>query len=439
MPLISILIYSIGILIAIQLLHITYYKIRYPFWNKLSAFHTYQWWYWLLNEKTLNSIKLSREGKYYRNNYKTIKLNENMNISNIVNFINNHFMNFNDTTYKITEQQLSNIYSTDTYITTSIMEDGSINGIIISLPFLFWSRNFNIHENKNNKAFKYKTKNYSFSKIQYVDFLCVHKKHRKNNIATTLIYTHLLNVKNVVDSNTNFTPHLNHNLFLFKNEGFKTKALVPVLNYNGYIVDLENVDLNSCKENISVLKSQHCQCTYLDPKNSKQLNDFINCIYNIQTIKNCNIEFISIFPEEILINHIKSSEILIYILKCKNELIGFYIFKNIHSLINSKKYEFISCCSLQLSQNNENYKKTFIWGFKIACVLCKNHLNNLYCSNNKHSYDLCCIEDIAHNNNIIHKIGINNESRHIYKIPLYYYMYNGLIHTRDSKKAFILS
>jgi hypothetical protein len=439
---IYILIYSVLLILSIHTLIIFYYKVKYPFWNKLNAFHKYKWWYWFYNQKIIDYIELSRESNYYNKNYNTLCVDnniENKTLTPIIDFINKNYMNYSDALYSIAPAQLKNIYSKSTYLTLCYDETTNIKGTLISIPFLMWCKDFKINNNETNK---YKKENTDFIHINYVDYLCVAEKQRKQNIAPTIIYSHLVNVKNIVKQHQDENLYISNydkikHVFLFKNEGFSTKALVPVVEYTGYVIDLDNITLTACNENTAILEKHQCSCKQLIPTNKELLNNVINIIYTISNFDKYGLEFVSLFPKEMLINHIISNDIIIYCLFKQNTIVGLYLFKNIHSLIDNNKYEFISLCSLNLFNKSNNYYPPFIYGFKLACVLCKNHLNNLYCVNTKYSYDLCCVEDISHNHHIITKARIN--SKYKYKIPLNYYTYNGLIHTKHSSKILIIS
>ena len=54
--------------------------------------------------------------------------------------------------------------------------------------------------------------------VGYVDFLCVHKKHRKKGIAQKIIYTHAVQA----------SQNMENPIFLFKREG-KLNFIVPLL------------------------------------------------------------------------------------------------------------------------------------------------------------------------------------------------------------------
>lgn len=441
---IIILLYIVTVFIIINILNIVTYKIKYPFWSKLSGFHTYQWWYWIHGQTIVNSIKLSNKNKYYNNDYVTEHFNTRCTddiLNNFIAFINKEYMNYNDAVYSISKIQLESVFSPTSFVTLCY-DDGeksSLKGTLLSIPFLMWCKNFKIN---NNMKMKYDTGDNDLLQINYVDYLCVSKHHRRSNVASSIIYTHLTNVEHHVDNLKSKNIYASNydkiqDIYLFKNEGFSTKALVPVVDYNGYVIDLDNVTLNECGANIEVLNTYKCRCVHLDPNNTSLLNTAIDSIYSTNNYGEYSFEFVSLFTKEIFINHVKSVDIVVYCLIEKDALIGLYLFKDIHSLIDNKTYEFVSCCSLNLKNKSDRHYKPFIYGFKISCVLCSDYLTTLRCSNTKYSYGLCCVEEISHNYNIITKVGLNNKNKYV--IPFRYYTYNGIIHTKHPSKILIIS
>ena len=67
--------------------------------------------------------------------------------------------------------------------------------------------------------------------LQYVDFLCVHKKYRKKGLAPKIIYSHYVN------SRYNESEYV----YLFKREG-DTTSIVPLTIYNNYLFNISNWD-----------------------------------------------------------------------------------------------------------------------------------------------------------------------------------------------------
>jgi len=446
---ISILTYVIITITIIWIIIILSFKFKYPFWSKMDAFHTYKWWYWLYNEQFINNKQLTRECKYFNNSFKfnnlTYIIENNNFLNNLVEFINEYYMNYNDAKYNINNSHIQQIVNKHGYITTVSVKNKNFNetnntnegenlqGCIISIPIYFWCNNF-----KNtfiNKQLKYPQNNDEFININYVDFLCVSDKHRKKEIASQLIYTHLTNMYED-QKNTHNTKNAIYSMVLFKNEGFKTKSLVPIVEYNGYIVNMNSLAIEQCRENITILEKSNMKCVHVEPQNKLLLMSCINNLYDINVIKKSGFNFASLFTKKTLINIINNNDLLVYCLIKEDKPQCFYFFKNIHSLIDTISYEFMCIASIDLNYN-KRCSKEFIYGFKIASVMCMNQLNELYCTNTDKSYDICCIEELSHNFNIIHSTSIQHN--HKYKIPLTYYSYNAIIHTKKPNEILIIS
>jgi hypothetical protein len=464
--LINLILYTILILIFIYICHFLYYKIKHPFWSILPAFHKRKLWYWFLDEQIINYSNLSRESKYYNYTYKTTHIplinEENTDvINNVVSFINMYFLNYSDAMFSISNTQIDNITRTGTYLTITEC-DKDIHGCIVSYPVLFWCKNMKYNElyvplNKKYKNYDdYKKKdiqhkcNDTFMHSNYVDYLCIHEKYRNHNKAAILIYTHITNILDSVNKNALNKIQTDYvlPLFLFKNEGILNTSLVPIIKYNGYVIDLDNITLNNCLVNLDVLKKESSECILLNGSTAHIINSFIDIIFNTRLMDDCGFNIIFMFTKEMLLKQLNTNEIIVYCITTNGICSGYYIFKNIHSLIDNTSFEFECIASIDTSYKNNKgtISNSFIFGFKIACVLCKTMLNNLYIKtlpdekniNTKEaSYKLCCIEETSHNYHIIHMSNIYK--RHKYNIPLAYYSYNGLIHTKKPQNVFIIS
>ena len=68
--------------------------------------------------------------------------------------------------------------------------------------------------------------------VGYVDFLCVHKKHRKKGLAQKIIYTHAVNA----------SKYMEKPIFLFKREG-ELNFIVPLIAYNSYTFSTKKMTL----------------------------------------------------------------------------------------------------------------------------------------------------------------------------------------------------
>ena len=63
--------------------------------------------------------------------------------------------------------------------------------------------------------------------VNYVDYLCVHKKNRKQKVAPNLIYTYYVTQRN----------ETSNPIFLFKRESAKT-MIVPLTTYLSYAFNI---------------------------------------------------------------------------------------------------------------------------------------------------------------------------------------------------------
>lgn len=416
------------------MIYIVYWRIRSPFWTKLPAFQCYKWHYWFMNPQFISKTALLREGHYYNKNVITIPLTQlletkelkSLNPSSlntlVLKHINQNYLNYDDVIYTISNNDLHSINRTHSLISYLKTESDEIDASIISYPCLLFSTP-SFHMKTEKKYFK----NKDFVETNCVDYLCVKQTMRKKRIAPQLIYSHISNADN--SSETPFSC-------IFKNEGFKTPSLVPFVSYTCYIYDGSSIE--NIQHNIRILSLNNVSCVELNPLNKTELHKVLATLYD--TLRNDNYFNTIILPHrDTLINYLNNNIISIFILIDKEgNHKGYYIFKDIHSLVDNKDYEYVCLASVDLTYPIERKLSIdFKYGFKIACFLCKTKFNQLYKPTENTSYSLCCVEEIAHNylilrdNNMIQKCS--------YTIPMYYYTYNILLHTHKPERVFIFT
>ena len=234
--------------------------------------------------------------------------------------------------------------------------------------------------------------------VGYVDFLCIHKNHRKRGLAQKIIYTH------AVDA----SKYMENPIFLFKREG-ELNFIVPLIAYNSYT-------FSTIKLSVPNLNIENTFVTMI--VNSGNLELFF---HYFKEIKN---EFLCvIFP---CIENIKAQidrKLLFIILILENNNpVGCYIFRNPFTFYNNKNS--IECIASYYSQG---YKNVFIKSFQNAIVLIKQ----------KNPFHYLIIENISNNNIIIKNIIKSNIT--LWKCPMAYYFYNYVYRPFLPKDVFLLN
>jgi ribosomal protein S18 acetylase RimI-like enzyme len=398
------LLYLIAFFILLVCIFFIYIRLKYRFWSIQPVFHYYDLYYWIFNIGIINH-ELPQKNKY--TNFKNIQTFEIEQLTNkeIILFtllVQQHYFINKENKFYPKEENIINyfkghnnpsyisFYSKPTMLyeikTNNIIEDNKIVGVITSRPL-------NVSIITDNKI-----NNFS---VYYVDYLCVHKQYRKQNIAPQLIQTHEYNQR-----------YNNQNIVvsLFKREEELT-GIIPLTLYKTYCYDISNwsksLELNP---SIKLLKG--------DNQNIYYLYNFLKTYSNIWSI---------IISPEIsnILELIKTNNIFVRMLvnSVSTEVEAFYIFKRTCTFISNEK-EIISCIASMKSPKLTN--KDFINGF---CV-------SLSYFNKTFSY--LTIENISHNYIILNSNILGNYS-YIISSTYAYYFYNFAYQPFDSSKVLIIN
>jgi GNAT superfamily N-acetyltransferase len=232
--------------------------------------------------------------------------------------------------------------------------------------------------------------------LQYVDYLCVHKEHRKKGIAQQLIGT--------------LYYYQRHNSYykvsLFKNEG-KQRAIIPFAKYETYRIKLAVIP------NLKL----HPEYTF-----TKVTDKNIYKLYEIfSQIKADFLYYISVNLTNLLLL-ITTGNIELYYLSHKDVILSLYYVRNSHCYNEDNKIVKEIYCSYKAQKCSKEY---FQNGFQLL-------LHKLQ----EQSYE-SIIENVGHT---IWLVDWLKSSGYIITIDMYlvgYYLYNYLHKTVDSTHLFI--
>ena len=361
------LLYYVIIIIIILIILIAYFKLKYPFWSKQPVFHFHNLYYWMFPPGIIQH-EMPEKNKYYD---ETIFFFEFFKVPTQKKalcefFIKSNYAPHKHEHYKPPKHGIIDYFKshTDKSYFSFIEQQKKIIAIMTTRP---------LYCKINNKVFP----------LYYVDFLCVHKKHRKKGIAPKIIYTHYVKHRN---------KHKNC-IFLFKREGAKN-AIVPLTNYYNYFFDIEkwprNILFDEPEINSVIIGSENFDL-FLDV--FKRLDESrFKCI---------------IFPSVSHILHlIKKKLIFVSVTMIYKEPFDIFIFRNSYTYYNKKR-------SVELIASfNETREPIFCLSFLSALDKIRNEI----------SCEKLFIENIS-NNNIIIK-NILNRYSYKEKITTSYYFYN---------------
>jgi hypothetical protein len=340
------ILYVLGFFILFIILFFGYIRIKYKFWALQPVFHFYDIYYWFVNVGVIRK-ELPEKNRY--TNFKNIKtypfedVKERI-LKESILLIQLNYLRNNDNTFS---PKIDNIvpyfrgHNTSTFWsvymepdllidnkTGKTIEEEKIIAVITSRP---------LHVKINNGR-----KDASFD-VFYVDYLCVNKNKRKQNIAPQLIQTHEYN-----------QSHLNKKISvsLFKREEELT-GIIPLTVYKTYCFNMRNwtKPLNLLAK-ITLLTG--------DKQNMYYFYNFINEIEN-ENMKKFDLV---IFPEISNLNElVLTKNIFVKMLVVNGNIEAVYIFKKSCTFI-EKDQEIISCIASICSESL--VREDFIQGFKVA-------------------------------------------------------------------------
>ena len=392
-----------GIILCIILFFI-YIRIKYRFWALQPVFHFYDIYYWFINVGIIRH-ELPEKNRY--TNFKNIttktfeQLSETV-IKQIVILIQLNYLRNNENTFT---PQKNNIvpyfigHSAPTFWSyyteeellidnknSTTIKENRIIGVITSRP---------LHVKINNRR-----KDASFD-VYYVDYLCVNRNKRKQNIAPQLIQTHEYN-----------HSHENRNISvsLFKREEELT-GIIPLTVYKTYCFPMKKWGQPPLLEaRLSLLTG--------DKQNMYYLYNFINKTTNKWDILIC--------PEiSNVIELVTTQNLFIKMLVIDGEIEAAYLFRKTCTFI--KKDEEVISCIASIKGTHISIKE-FINGFKLALwSIIKTHNNFKY----------LIAEDVSDNAIIISNLSIKTHPLAI--SPTAYFFYNFAYSPFKSEKCLIIN
>jgi hypothetical protein len=398
------ILYILAGVILLIILFFIYIRIKYRFWALQPVFHFYDIYYWFVNVGIIRH-ELPEKNRY--TNFKNITTNKFEEVTEIIlkqiiiliqlNYLRNNENTFTPQKDNIVPYFIGHSAPTfwsyytepelliDNKNGTTIQED-KIIGIITSRP---------LHVKINNKR-----KVSSFD-VYYVDYLCVNRNNRKQNIAPQLIQTHEYNYS-----------HQNRNISvsLFKREEELT-GIIPLTVFKTYCFPMRKWGQPQLLEaRMSLLTG--------DKQNMYYLYNFIN--------ETTNKWDILIWPEiSNLIELVETKNLYIKMLVVDGEIEAAYIFRKTCTFV-KKGEEIISCVASINGTRLSN--KEFIQGFKMALWTIIEKQQN---------FQYLAIEDVSDNSYIIDNLVIKTHPLAV--SPTAYFFYNFAYSPFKSGKCLIIN
>jgi hypothetical protein len=375
-----------------------YIRLKHKFWTAQPVFHFYDFLYWIKNVGIINKHlpcknKYTNFAEIQTINYSNVSESQ---ISRFMAFIRLNYLNNGD---NIFAPQRNNVlpyfknnnqpcfwsfYMAPTQYCDShnnVITDHIIAGCITSRPMQVFIGTAELP-------------------VYYVDYLCVDKSKRRQNIAPQLIQTHEY-----------YQSHHNKNISvsIFKREAELTN-IIPFTSFTTFCYRAD------------IWKRPPPKLLFLSLENGSGTNIYY-CINFIRTFQSSNT--IIVMPSmENIIELIQSDNMHIKILFMGKDIVAIYIFKRTCATLDAAG-EIVTCiCSIKAESITHNQ---FMIGFhNSACAVI---------SKIDAKIGYLAIENVSDNNLILN--GLANR-RHIMDIPNAYYFYNFAHEPFKSTKAIML-
>jgi len=315
--------YIILSIIVFTIISYIIYKVKYGYWTKQPVFHYHNILYWYNPPGVIEKgdVEIS---KYYNPEIEFIESDKITTEKKELfgTLLKSHFMPYKGEKYSPTTRQIMNSFQSHirpSYIALNY-DKKSLISVLTTIPIEIYFDG-NKHE------------------IYYADYLCVHKKYRKQGVAQRII--------NTVQTNHRLKDKVKKRdtSILFKREG-KSMLIVPLTIYKNYVFDI-----NSWDRNVNFNEHAHINLV----KMSKQTTPLLLELLNKSTKK-----FSCVIIQNL--NHIsylcEVGELIITLLLVNNEAVGFYVFRDPYITYNgNKSMEMIA------SYNDNTTNEIFTLGF----------------------------------------------------------------------------
>ena len=374
----NIVIYTLVAIISILIIFRLWFRLKYPFWSIQPVFHYHMLHYWIFPPGIIDSSIPTQNSKYYNSQIKFNKINslDTTAWREAIHLISNNFLKEKNCYYNPSSLFIKSVFPYNHSYLSIMTEDKILNegdryiqhkkpiGCMTTRPLKCY-----LGEKTKNKI-----------KLGYVDFLCVHKSHRKQNIAPSVIYSHYVNVRENDD---------NIHVFCFKREG-KINGFVPLTHYSSYVMDISLI------VNTSII----CPSVKIEKLNTSNLQ----ILYHVLPILKEKYECFMICDISVLQKLIEIGYFKIYVAMMDIVPKAVYIFTDAYTVYDKKK-RCIECgSSINIDLDNDDFNNIFL--------TCMQHI--------KKEYSVVIMEDLADNNILIERL----PKDYLWVSNTAYYFYN---------------
>lgn len=421
MQILIVLQFIFALIVLLLIVFFLYIRIKFRFWALQPVFHFYDLYYWIAN---IGIIREELPSKNRYTNFKNIKtisydILSQQNIKDFVWLLQLNYLRNKENKFAPNQNNIipyfkgHNHKSFWSFFTEpTVLLDNKTNTTITNEKLIAVITGRPLHVTFFNKKESNKIK--GELDVYYIDYLCVDKLHRKQNIAPQLIQTHEYN-----------QSHLNTNICvsLFKREEELT-GIIPLIVYKTHCFNMRNwTKPPSLDAKIQLLNA--------DKQNIYYLYNFIN-----ELTKEGKWDITVLPMISNIIELVTTCNLFIKMLVSEGDLVAVYVFKKTCTFIEKDK-EIISCIA-SFFQYSALSKEEFIQGFKVALwAIIEEKEKNKDKEKEPNKFKYLVVEDISDNHYIIENIKIKTHP--IVVSPTAYFFYNFAHNPFKSNKILMIN
>lgn len=383
---------------AVALFCIAYVRISCKFWVDQPVMHFYDIKYWFKANGIIDK-DLPEKNKFC--NFKQIHTYTFQDVGDVkmdkfVSLIQNNYLQNRDNVFLPLKENIIPYFANHTgssfwsfyweeslvqhMVNGKVVENKNLIGAITSRPVNVVIHNSSSTSNKPKQLTAY-----------YVDYLCVHRNHRKKGIAPQLIQTHEYNQR-----------HSNQQVrvSIFKREEDLT-GIIPLCCFNTYAFSMKG--WNSPLELPGGATIVKCTKT-----NLPEIRPYIYADMGEES----PFEITVLSDMGNLLELMHTNNVFVYFLVKNAQVIGIYFFRKTCLFI-EKDAEAL-CCFASIYNEENGTKEEFVHGYKLA-------LSNI-CASPNTTYKYAVVEKISHNDWIVDNLTMKTKPTII--SPTAYFFYN---------------
>lgn len=382
----------IFLFVCVCVIYKVIFMLKHPFWSRQPVFHFHKIWLWFYNNQVI-SKEFPIIQKYYDTNhitsYSIYDIPEQIE-DNITEFIKTNYLQEKFVSYTPNRNAIMTYFKghNDPVSLMLFRQDNKLKGTLTARPL--------------NMVIKVKDTVNMFT-VDYVDYLCVGKDYRKQQISPKLIHTY-----SIISNTDHINNQIRDSVYLFKREG-NTTAYVPLVCYKAVYYDLKYWNDNT-------RFPKPYDFTKINSSNKKLLTEYLvkNPLENI---------FDCVITNDLgnLVELIDENIIIPFIIHNNDEIVCVYYFRN--GAMFYKDEPVLDCIGSVLFQ--PEFMEFFELGFLKAVVSLKD------------VYKYLNIEALGHNHMLIKSI--NRKYTEINHEWYSYYLFNYVKRPVLSDQIFILN